>query len=454
MYNTVHASEKDSLRRIDEIRVSGNEKTETAIILRELPVDEGDYITLRESEQIKKRIEENLMNTGLFNFIEVSYTVRSGTVNYEINVEERWYIWPKVSIDYADRNINSWWRKKDPGRINYTIGLSHQNFRGKGEEIGAKLQLGHEQAFSLNYSIPYLNRAKTLGFMLNTTYKALHTLQYGSIDHQSLYATLEDKYLSESLQFTASLKYRPHIKTQHRFTLGWYNYRLNDTLKALNKNYASQTEYGFVYLSYTGKFDYRDYKAYPLQGYYLDFQAKKYGWNTQSIDHLILKSTFRKYFPLYNNNWYFAASITGQCKAGGQIPYFLIKNKGMGYNRDYVRGMEHYVFDRPNWTYVKTNIKRKILSQKIIQVGFLKNEFLGEKFSKIPIRIFANLFYDAGYVFGQPQEEEINPLLNEWHQGFGLGLDLISYYDKVLRTEISLNQRGETGVYFHMIAPI
>ena len=68
--------------------------------------------------------------------------------------------------------------------------------------------------------------------------------------------------------------------------------------------------------------------------------------------------------------------------------------------------------------------------------------------------IYANVFYDAGYTTGVLRQESMNPITNHWQQGFGLGIDFVTYYDKVLRTELAINHKGEMGFFVHMIAPI
>jgi hypothetical protein len=62
------------------------------------------------------------------------------------------------------------------------------------------------------------------------------------------------------------------------------------------------------------------------------------------------------------------------------------------------------------------------------------------------------LFFDTGYA---NSEHVINSkLTNEFLYSGGLGIDLVTYYDKVLRIEYSLNKFGEHGIFFHLAAPI
>ena len=43
---------------------------------------------------------------------------------------------------------------------------------------------------------------------------------------------------------------------------------------------------------------------------------------------------------------------------------------------------------------------------------------------------------------------------NKFIFGTGIGLDFVTYYDKVLRLEYGINDMGETGLFIHFVAPI
>jgi hypothetical protein len=47
-----------------------------------------------------------------------------------------------------------------------------------------------------------------------------------------------------------------------------------------------------------------------------------------------------------------------------------------------------------------------------------------------------------------------NSLADELQFGYGIGLDFVTYYDIVLRSEYSFNKFGEHGFFLHFVAPI
>jgi hypothetical protein len=40
-------------------------------------------------------------------------------------------------------------------------------------------------------------------------------------------------------------------------------------------------------------------------------------------------------------------------------------------------------------------------------------------------------------------------LANSWQYGYGVGLDLITYYDFVMRMEYSINKMKQSGFFIH-----
>ena len=69
--------------------------------------------------------------------------------------------------------------------------------------------------------------------------------------------------------------------------------------------------------------------------------------------------------------------------------------------------------------------------------------------------MYVSLFYDVGYVMESERLafEQRNNLSNSILIGRGLSLDFITYYDKILRIEFSVNKLGEKGIFLHFSNP-
>ena len=71
-----------------------------------------------------------------------------------------------------------------------------------------------------------------------------------------------------------------------------------------------------------------------------------------------------------------------------------------------------------------------------------------ENFKKMPSRLFLATFTDIGQV-NNPHYQADNQLPSNWLVGYGVGLNLVLYYDKVFRLEYSRNLLGEGGIFLH-----
>ena len=68
------------------------------------------------------------------------------------------------------------------------------------------------------------------------------------------------------------------------------------------------------------------------------------------------------------------------------------------------------------------------------------------QFRHVPVSIYLKTYADLGYVKNYPYYEERNlntRLSNKMLFGTGLGLDVVGFYDIVLRFEYSFNAHGE-----------
>src|SRR4051794_33835223 len=125
----------DSVSRftIKDIIVTGNKRTKTFVVLRELPFKADESYPLNELVDKFAKTKEQLMNTGLFRSVVVSLkSLRGNDVYVAIELKERWYIYPIPLVKTVDRNINDWvvTQKMSMSRINYGLKLTHKNLTG------------------------------------------------------------------------------------------------------------------------------------------------------------------------------------------------------------------------------------------------------------------------------------------------------------------------------------
>ena len=437
---------------INKIIISGNKVTKNHIIIRELEFKAKDTISARNLNVLIKNSKQNLLNISLFNFVTIDTSFAGfQKINININVVERWYTWPVPVFEIEERNFNTWWETKNLERASYGFYLLRNNFRGRKETLKFLLCLGYNQSYGLDYEIPYLNKKQTIGLKFSAVYTQNHEVAYNTLNDTLAYYKTENNYLKKEFLSSIELIIRKKIHNTHNIKLSYNSYNFDDTLVFLNKDYSYFGRENLSYFSFYYKFknDYRNYSSYPLTGHYFDIEINKNGFGIlkdECLDIFFIKSVFRKYWKLYNK-FYFASGVSGKLSSKSFQPYFM--QEGLGYGRNFVRGYEYYVVDGQNYAMLKTNFKYELLPTKIHTFKFLKSE----KFNKIHYAFYLNIFADVGYV-EDVQFYKNNTLSNETLFGSGIGLDFVTYYDKVLRIEYSINKMKETGVFLHFIAPI
>lgn len=438
---------------VSDIVISGNNVTQEDIILRELTFCIGDTIPLLQWEEKLRVSHENVQNTTLFNFVTVEQQEdksKDDAVIVSIEVVERWYLWVFPYIAYSDRNLNAWYEADDIRRFSYGVEMKYRNFLGRKNDLDFTFISGYNQNYSLSYDIPYLAGRQYLGFKFGVGYKRDKEVSYMTDGNKIVYFNGDDEFAKQS----AFAFVEPYLRFGHRNKL-FFNFSYNNTLfheilPSWNDDFCCLDGNRFQYFSLLATFknDFRDEQNYPLNGHYFELMMEKAGFGVfeSSPDVFYAKITADWYQPV-KGRWYWASNLTVKMSPDADAPYFL--NQGLGYKNDYVRTYELYVIDAMNFALVKNNLKYAILNPVTRYIPFIKNE----RFGKIHFALYANLFFDCAYSWKTPVNQT-SFLDNKFIYGTGVGIDFVTYYDKVLRLEYGINDMGETGFFVHFVAPI
>ncbi len=436
--------------RIGTIRIVGNKTTKERIILRELTFHTGDAVDSTTMEKLFRRSEENLQNTSLFNSVHITYAIDHEVVNVFILVAERWYVFPLPIFEVAERNFNVWWQTKDFSRIVYGALLNWNNFRGRNETLSLTLRLGYTQRVSFYYSIPYVNKKQKGGLAFGLAYSRNHQSSVNTINNEIVFYNNEELFSKKEIGGSVAYTNRPNLYNTHVVEVGYRHASVMDTVVLLNNDYftpGSET-INYTTLRYFIKSDHRDIAAYPLRGYYLDFEAAKSGFTflNDDIDLMTFVGHGKKFWQL-TDKFFFGSGLSLKYTAGKPVPYYL--SKGLGYGKEFLRGYEYYVMDGQEYALLKSTFKFELLPKKQFHAGFIPLT----KFATIPYAFYINLYADAGYAKDRMFDEN-NPLTNSFQYSYGGGLDFVTYYDMVFRFEYSFNKLGESGFFLHFTSPI
>ncbi len=447
------SGELDSLPevvKVGKIRITGNKVTKKKIITRELEFEEGGVYSKNDFKTKVDNSRKNLLNLQLFNFVTIKTSDSAGYTNVNVDVVERWYLWPVPIFGLADRNFNVWWETKDWSRLNYGIDLKHDNFLGRMEKLHLVLQNGYDKKVIGKWIVPYINKKQNIGFYVAGGLRYNHETNYKDTLNRLVFYRFEDTFARKMYFAELGFSYRPGFNARHFLNFNYTNTRYNDSLLIFNPELTyGQDHFQYFSVGYYFKLDHRDYAPYPLNGYYFDFSVRKDGLGLLSKDINNWNSYFNfdQYFQIYKK-LYFAYRVGAYYSPQEKFqPYFL--TTGIGYNGFDLRGYELVVIRGQRMMLFKSNLKLEVIPMKVHDIKFIKSD----KFGKIFYAVFLNLFFDSGYA-SDHQTGYNNPLGNQILWSSGLGLDIISFYSIVVRLEYSVNKQGNTGFYLGMVAPI
>ena len=445
---------------ISKIDFQGNKITKPSTIYRELLFREGDTIYLKDTQDLMKnetikQSRENLLNASLFNFVDFEWSDDADVANGKvlvIEMQERWYLWPMPYFLYADRNLKSWYEAEDATRLSYGFNILYYNMWGRKHKLILTIIGGYNQVFGVTYDIPYLTRRQHLGMETSTGYTRNREVPYITKDDKITYFKGDDDYAHKSFYASVMPYYRFGYRNKLLLQLRYEDRKFNDSIKSLNADFGNLGGSRFQYfiLSLVFKNDYRDDQNYPLDGHYLELELTKMGLGLfdYSPDIFYQKITADWYTPI-TGRFYWASNVTTKVSDRRTAPYFL--SQGLGYGNDYVRTYDLYVVDALNYALFKHNLKFAILRPVTKHIPGIRND----KFGKIHLAFYANLFFDFAYTWDVMVPDGFHTrLANEWIYGTGIGIDFVTYYDKVLRLEYGVNGLGDVGFFVHLVAPI
>ncbi len=434
----------DSLK-IDRIFIVGNKKTKQKIILRELDFNEDETISSHNLIRRIKRNEDNISNTRLFLSVNISFIlIENNNVDVIIRVTERWYIFPIPVFELADRNFHDWWVNQDHDlkRIELGLKLYLYNVRGRNETLKLTGQFGFTKRMQLAYGFPYIDKKQKLGLNFIFDYSLNKNTNYMTTEHK--YRFLDsDTWLKEQYLAGVSLTYRNSLYTFHTIGLNFYQSQVNDTIVELNPGYYENgTSQGYFRMYYSFIHDKRDIKAYPLSGSYFSGRIEKLGLGIiDEVNVFGIEALYNRFFDL-GKHFYFTFGVGGSAYGPKNQPYTLFNSMGkVPYT---LHGYELYVIEGPYFLQNQYSFRKRLFQTE----QDLRSILSAKQFSKFHLAVYLKSYFDLGYVKGYPGNDLNTKFTNNLIFGGGAGLDVVTFYDIVLRLEYSINKSSEHGFVF------
>ncbi len=431
---------------VGNIFISGNKVTKPFIITRELPFKSGDSLTLQQLTDDFVGAREHLINTRLFNDVTVSLKgFRGYMADVNIDVKERWYIFPLPYVRPVDRNFTAWAQQGySLSRFDYGVKYSQYNFTGRNDNLRLWFITGYSKEIELAYDRPNMGKNMIHGFGGGFLISGQQEIDVITTNNQQVFVNRDSiqnagKYLQTQLTFSLRYYYRPAIRTKHFFRLGFNQIKIDSTVLVLNPNYFLNNRLSLAFPEFFYNLNYNniDYVPYPTKGVLFETSIFQRGLSPDmNMTQLIARSNEAFSFA---PKMYFVSQNFGLLRLPFRQPFY--NQSLLGYGDYYMRGLEKYVVDGVGLLLDRNTVMRELAH---FNVPFIPNT----AHDHIPFRIYVKTYVDLGYVYNR--YNNLNSLQNKMLYTYGAGFDVVTFYDLVLRFEYSINQLGEKGLFFHI----
>ena len=425
---------------IGGITLSGNKRTKSFIVQREIPFIQGAQFLQGELDQQLVLAKQQLMNTSLFVDVTVYVASRKGNVVFiNIDMKERWYFFPLPYFRLIDRNFNQWWveQKRSLDRVNYGIKFTQNNISGRNDNLDVWLIYGYTQQVTLRYNLPFFDKKLKSGFNVGIISSTQKEINYATGDNKQLFYK-QEATAKKALRFDFTYSYRPDVKQRHYFRVSYNDETVADTVLKINPLYFPdhRTRMQFIDFNYQYKYYNVDYIGYPTKGFL--FEGNLYRRGLDNISGLWQLGGRAVYsIPVANKSF---IHLEGLAIAKAPFSNYFSNERLFGYGFYQMRGLEYNVVDGMLGASLKTTLHKEILS------FIFRNPFPSKTHDKIPFRIFLKAYGDLGYAY-TPSPNITNTLNNKLLRTWGFGMDIVSIYDFVFKIEYSFNQLGRDGLY-------
>ncbi|WP_018616142.1 POTRA domain-containing protein [Segetibacter koreensis] len=434
----------NALISISDIIITGYKKTKPYIIQREVPFKKGEYLLYSKLHEKLSLCKQQLMNTTLFVDVDVKpVALDSSHIFIFIDVKERWYLFPIPYFKIVSRNFNTWWVEEDHNfnRVEYGLKFMQNNVSGRNDHLNLWFISGFTQQFSLRYDNPNIDNKLKHGINIGFGFRRNRELNYGmdsTKPNKIGFVKQDNRFIIKQNYVDFAYTYRPAIRTRHTIKASYASIGIDDLVLKLNPNYlASQAKrLRYADLSYNLSYSNLDYIPYPLKGFAGDATIyKRFGKNA----NMWQLSGRGNYNIKFSPTSFIQLQATGLLRFPFNQPY--ISNGLMGSTDFYMRGLEYYVIEGVAGGVARATVKKEILSFN------LRNPIASKTYDKIPFRVFLKGYVDLGYSY--TPNYGISRLNNRLLRTWGAGIDIVTFYDIVLRFEYSFNQLGDQGLFFH-----
>lgn len=395
---------------VDSIVVTGNEKTEKFIILRELNFAVGD--TLSKAQSFFNR--ERVYSLGIFNHVYFIPTIVKSKSILTIEVEESWYIYPIPFLNARDGDLK---------KLTYGVFLRMKNFRGRNEDLTATVGIGYDPSFSLAYYNPNIigNENIFVGARVG----------YADISNRSIIAEkiYGNSFSQKSISVNLTVGKRFGLYNRFYLNTG-YNY-IETPFYIPGINASGDRIDNLVEIGFGFDHDTRDLIQFPTDGIFSSFTYLQRGLGLDNTNYGIARIDFREYRELFEkfiSKWRFTSRFT----IGNGLPYYDYSRLDGGQK---IRGHYNQKYEGNDYYFGSLEFYYPIIKELNIDLTFIP--IIPDALLSYRVGFYTQVFAETG--LAKLRDESFS--INKFNSGYGFGITLLILPYQVLRVETALNEQ-------------
>lgn len=452
--------------KVITLAIIGAEKTKSWVIMRELTFARGDTLELLDVKKQLEQSRKNIYNLGLFNDVQIKGQVIDDQVHIIIELKERWFLFGKPILRLEERNtydLLNVIRERNFERLVYGLSLSWRNLTGRNETLSFSGQLGYTQKLRIDFFRPALFRKSNIDARIGYRYANEQEIIIGTVDGLVQRRRIESEAFQTSHVPFVAIRKRISLYENLYLELNYKWLHFADSLYLLElnpveNNFLTEPDGRENYPSFIAQYsvDRRDIRKFPLKGFRYQIFGRYTGIKGISTAQFgKIGATFAHHIPL-SKRWNLAYGSHLVFSIGDSIPYFEKNFVGTS-RREFLgisttlRGYEPYVIAGSFVNMNKAELKFGIVPYHIADLSHLP---LPKRFKQSPTALYLTAFYDFGYIKDASFNNNDNFLKNRGLHGYGIGVNIVGFYDILLRIEYSRNHFNQGGVYLHGSVPI
>ena len=443
----VQVVDSNAITKVRYIFPEGNRRTKDYIIKREMSVKEGDSMPGMKLAIELLQSKNQVYNTQLFDEVNmVVIPVESGVVDVQVNVVERWYIYPAPKFKLTDRNYNEWIKvyNADLERVIYGVDFKHYNVSGRRDQLRVNAFTGYARNIGMSYITPYSNRKLTEGFSVGVSLTEFRETAFATDSSNKLRQYKNGDFVRSTATMEAAYFVRKGFFTTNSISLGITRTTIDDSIAGIkyNPNFLGEgkSRRSFIDLTYSHRYANTNNINYPLTGkiYRISITKRGLGWSG-GVNLLSVEGVYNKFIG-HGQGWYSSVQAGAKIKLPFKQPY--INQRALGFGSFLLRGLDNYVIDGAALALTQYTLRKKLVSFKIKFP--IKNRFI----DYIPFTFYGKTFGDLGYVHNIATQRAM--LNNKLLYTGGIGLDILTFYDFNFGLEYTANQLNEKGLFIRV----